>query len=151
VTRGYLDAPEDNAAILRDGWLWTGDLARRDADGFLWLVGRAKEILKIGGYRVSPVEIEQVLAAHPAVAEVAVVGAEDPVQGEVAVAYVVTRPGASFSEQDLRRFCRDRLPPSKVPTRVVAIDAIPRNTSGKPLKAELAARARAERAQGATP
>ncbi len=151
VTRGYLDAPEDNAAILRDGWLWTGDLARRDADGFLWLVGRAKEILKIGGYRVSPVEIEQVLAAHPAVAEVAVVGAEDPVQGEVAVAYVVTRPGASFSEQDLRRFCRDRLPPYKVPTRVVAIDAIPRNTSGKPLKAELAARARAERAQGATP
>jgi acyl-CoA synthetase (AMP-forming)/AMP-acid ligase II len=148
VTLGYLEAPEDTAAILRGGWLWTGDLARRDADGFFWLEGRAKEILKIGGYRVSPVEMEHVLQGHPAVAEAAVVGTADALQGEVAVAFVVLRPGAAPSEQELRRFCKDRLAPYKVPARVVPIDAIPRNESGKPLKAELADRARLERAAG---
>jgi len=143
VTPGYLDAPAETAAILRGGWLWTGDLARRDDEGFLFLVGRAKEILKIGGHRVGPAEIEQVLLAHPAVAEAAVVGAGDPVQGEVAIAFVVLAPGAAAPEQELRRFCRDRLPAFKVPSRVEFVEAIPRNASGKPLKAELAARVRA--------
>ena len=76
VTPGYLDEPEETAAILHDGWLWTGDLAERDADGFFFHRGRAKEILKIGGHRVSPIEIEQVIARHPDVAEAAVVGRE---------------------------------------------------------------------------
>ncbi len=142
VTPGYLDAPADTAAILRGGWLWTGDLARRDEDGFLFIVGRAKEMLKIGGHRVSPTEIESVLAEHPAVAEVAVVGAPDTLQGEVAVAFVVLHPGASAEEASLRRFCRERLPANKVPSRVQTVDNVPRNASGKPLKAELAARAR---------
>ena len=148
VTPGYLEAPEDTAAILRDGWLWTGDLARRDEDGFLFLVGRAKEILKIGGHRVSPVEMEVVLAEHSAVAEAAVVGAPDAVQGEVAVAFIVLRAGAAATEADLRRFCRERLPAHKVPSQVEFLEAIPRNTSGKPLKAELAARARGARPEG---
>ncbi len=150
VTPGYLEAPEETAAILRDGWLWTGDLARRDTDGFFWLVGRAKELLKISGHRVSPVEIEQVLLEHPALSEAAVVGAEDPVQGEVAVAFVVLRQGQAATEAELRRFCRERLPPVKVPERVVAIAAIPRNPIGKPLRAELQKTARAERARERT-
>jgi len=145
VTMGYLNAPEETAAILHDGWLWTGDLARRDEDGFLFLAGRAKEILKVAGHRVSPVEMEQVLLEHPAVAEAAVVGIEDPVQGEVAVAFVVARAGQAATAQELRRFCRDRLPAHKVPGRVELVDAIPRNESGKPLKAELKARASARR------
>ncbi len=148
VALGYLEAPEETAAILRDGWLWTGDLARRDEEGFLFLVGRAKEILKIGGHRVGPLEIEVVLAEHPGVAEAAVVGASDPVQGEVAIAFVVLRVGASVSESDLRRFCRDRLAPHKVPARVEFAEAIPRNASGKPLKSELASRARAAASGG---
>ncbi len=148
VTPGYLDAPEDTRAILHDGWLWTGDLARRDDDGFFFIVGRAKDILKIGGHRVSPIEIENVVMEHPAVAEVAVVGAEDALQGEVAIAYVVPRAGAAVVEADVRRFCRDRLPAHKVPARVIPVGAIPRNPSGKPLKAELAARARAEVSSG---
>ena len=143
VTPGYLEAPEETASILHDGWLWTGDLARRDEEGFVYLVGRAKEILKVGGHRISPVEIEVVLAEHPALAEVAVVGAPDPVQGEIAVAFVVARPGAAVRAPDVRRFCRERLPASKVPSVVEVVDCIPRNTWGKPLKAELAARARA--------
>jgi acyl-CoA synthetase (AMP-forming)/AMP-acid ligase II len=147
VTSGYLDAPEETRAILHDGWLWTGDLARRDPDGFLFIEGRAKDILKIGGYRVSPNEIEQVLAAHPAVAEVVVVGAPDPIQGEIALAFVVARGDAT--EAELRRFCRERLPPYKVPARVERVTAIPRNSAGKPLRAALAARARDPRpAQG---
>jgi long-chain acyl-CoA synthetase len=148
VTPGYLDAPEETQAILHDGWLWTGDLARRDEDGFFFIVGRAKDILKIGGHRVSPIEIENVVMEHPAVAEVAVIGAEDALQGELAIAYVVPRPGASVAEGDVRRFCRERLPAHKVPARVVQVSTIPRNPSGKPLKAELAARARADATGG---
>jgi acyl-CoA synthetase (AMP-forming)/AMP-acid ligase II len=143
VTPGYLGAPEETAAILHHGWLWTGDLARRDADGFLYIAGRAKEILKIGGHRVSPVEMEDVLALHPAVAQAVVVGVPDPVQGERAVAFVVTRPGAHTEELELRRFCRDQLPAHKVPSRVELVEAIPCTEAGKPLRAELAARARA--------
>lgn len=148
VTPGYLEAPAETAAILHDGWLWTGDLARKDEDGFLYIAGRAKEILKISGHRVGPVEIETVLLEHPAVKEAAVVGAPDPVQGEVAVAFVVPRDGAAPAEAELRRFCRDRLPAIKVPSHVELIDAIPRNSSGKPLKTELAARARAAHTGG---
>ena len=137
VTPGYLGAPEDTAAILHDGWLWTGDLAFRDAEGFFFLVGRAKEILKVGGYRVSPLELEEALCAHPAVAEAAVVGAPDPLQGEIAIGFVVLRPGAEASEDSLRRACRERLASYKVPSRVVAIAAIPKSSAGKPLKAQL--------------
>jgi acyl-CoA synthetase (AMP-forming)/AMP-acid ligase II len=143
VTPGYLDDPAETAVILRGGWLWTGDLARRDPDGFFWLVGRAREFIKVGGRRVSPVEIEEVVAAHPAVAEAVVVGTPDALQGEVPVAYVVARTGAPLPADDVRRFCRERLAAFQVPARVVAVPFVPRNAAGKPLRAELAARARA--------
>jgi long-chain acyl-CoA synthetase len=140
VTPGYLDEPAETAAILRHGWLWTGDLAYRDAEGFLYHQGRVKEILKIGGHRVSPVEIEQVIARHPDVAEAAVVGMKDVLMGEVPGAVVVRRPGATLSEADLLRFCRERLPAYQVPVSFVLVEALPRNESGKLLRAELAAR-----------
>ncbi|HZI08928.1 MAG TPA: class I adenylate-forming enzyme family protein [Myxococcus sp.] len=140
VTPGYLGAPEETDAILRDGWLWTGDLAWRDADGFFFLVGRAKEILKVNGHRVSPAEIEHHLARHPAVAEVAVVGVPDALGGEAACAVVVPHAGAEVKDDDLRRFCRESLPVHKVPRHVVFVDALPRGPSGKVLKAELRTR-----------
>jgi acyl-CoA synthetase (AMP-forming)/AMP-acid ligase II len=93
---------------------------------------------------VSPIEIEHVLAEHPAVARAAVVGVPDPVQGELAVGFVVPHQGQAIDEQELRRFCRERLPAYKVPSRIESIDAIPSTEAGKPLKAELAARARAQ-------
>ena len=102
MTLGYLDEPEETAAILHDGWLWTGDLASRDADGFLFHQGRSKEILKIGGHRVSPVEIEHVVARHPDVAEAAVIGIPDALMGEVPAAFVVLRPGRRPGDADLR-------------------------------------------------
>ncbi|HEX9052989.1 MAG TPA: class I adenylate-forming enzyme family protein [Anaeromyxobacter sp.] len=139
VTQGYLDEPEETAAILRDGWLWTGDLAYRDADGFLFHRGRSKEILKIGGHRVSPVEIEHVIALHPSVAEVAVIGMKQDLMGEVAAAFVVRRPGATPSEAELRRHCRERLPPYEVPATFTWVEALPRNAAGKLLRSDLAA------------
>jgi long-chain acyl-CoA synthetase len=137
VTPGYLDDPAETAAILRDGWLWTGDLASRDADCFFCHRGRAKEILKIGGHRVSPIEIEQVIARHPDVAEAAVVGVQDDLMGEVPAAVVVPRPGATVSEADLLLFCRERLPAYQVPVRFALVEALPRNESGKLLRTEL--------------
>jgi acyl-coenzyme A synthetase/AMP-(fatty) acid ligase len=151
VTPGYLDAPEETAAILRGGWLWTGDLARCDEDGFFWVVGRRDELLKIGGHRVSVNEIETLLLEHPAVRDAAVVGIDDPLQGTIAVAYVVAASPSGELDGELRRMCRDRGGPHKVPARLVFVDAVPRNPSGKALKAQLVARARAEREGTVTP
>ena len=140
VTPGYLDAPDETAAILRDGWLWTGDLATQDVDGFFYLVGRAKEILKIGGHRVSPLEIEHVIERHPDVIEAAVIGVKDALMGEVPAALVVSRPGQAADEADLRRFCRERLPAYEVPVTFKLVGALPRNDAGKLMRADLAAR-----------
>ncbi len=140
VTLGYLDEPEETAAILHDGWLWTGDLAYRDEDGFLFHQGRSKEILKIGGHRASPIEIEHVVARHPDVSEAAVIGVKHDLMGEVPAAFVVSRPGRTPNEDDLRRFCREHLPVYKVPVRFTLVDSLPRNEAGKLLRAELAAR-----------
>jgi acyl-CoA synthetase (AMP-forming)/AMP-acid ligase II len=140
VTQGYLGEPEETAAILHDGWLWTGDLALRDADGFFFHQGRSKEILKIGGHRVSPVEIEHVVAGHPAVAEAAVIGVRDDLMGEVPAAFIVPRPGQAPDPEDLRRFCRERMPAYRVPVDFTLVESLPRNEAGKLLRAQLAAR-----------
>ena len=140
VALGYLDEPEETATILRGGWLWTGDLASRDADGFFFHQGRSKEILKIGGHRVSPIEIEQVVARHPDVLEAAVIGVSDDLKGEVPTAFVVRRAGATLSDDELRRFCHEQMPPWKVPVKFTLVESLPRNEAGKLLRAELAAR-----------
>ena len=137
VTSGYFRAPAETAEILHGGWLWTGDLARKDADGFIFLTGRARELMKIGGYRVNPAEIEQRLCAHPDVLEAAVLGQSHPISGEVPVAFVVKRAEASLSEPELRRHCRTALPAYKVPAAVWFIEALPRTSAGKVAKTEL--------------
>jgi long-chain acyl-CoA synthetase len=137
VTRGYLDDADETAAILHHGWLWTGDLARRDGDGFLFHEGRSKEILKIRGHRVSPVAIEQVVQGCPGVAEAAVIGERDPLLGEAPVAFFVPVPGMAPTDAELRRHCHEHLPPYQVPTRFERVDALPRNESGKLLRAAL--------------
>lgn len=131
ITPGYLDDPLATSAILRDGWLWTGDLASKDQDGYFFHRGRAKEILKIGGHRVSPVEIEQVLARHPGVSEAAVIAMPDDMLGEVPWAIVVPAAEVSPVPVDILRFCRERLPPNLVPRRVITARALPRSESGK--------------------
>jgi acyl-CoA synthetase (AMP-forming)/AMP-acid ligase II len=140
---GYLDDPEaTRAAIDGDGWLHTGDAGRLDADGYLTITGRLKDMYICGGFNVYPAEVEQVLARLDGVAESAVIGVPDPRLGEVGRAYVVTRPGHALDAADVLAFCRERLANYKVPRRVEFRDTLPRNPSGKVLKRQLTAELR---------
>jgi fatty-acyl-CoA synthase len=124
---GYFDDPDATATALRDGWYYTGDLGTFDDEGYLSIVGRARDVIRTGGETVAPVEIEQVLASHPAIAEVAVVGVPDPQWGEVVTAVVVARPGSVAPDAAaLRTYCDGRLASFKQPRRVAVVDALPR-------------------------
>lgn len=137
VTPGYVNDPEGTAAILRDGWLWTGDLALRDAEGFLYVKGRVKEILKVGGHRVSPAEIEEVIALHPGVMDAAVTGVDDALAGEVPAALFVPRADQAVDIAELRSLCRERLPAYAVPVSFTLVDRLPRGETGKLRRSEL--------------
>ena len=135
VSTGYWDKPEATARALVDGWLHSGDLARIDERGLTYVVDRVKDMINRGGENVYCVEVENALAAHPAVGEVAVVGVADPVLGEKVGAVVVPRPGTSLTAADLRAFAATRLADFKVPQFVVVRDQpLPRNPGGKVLK-----------------
>jgi long-chain acyl-CoA synthetase len=137
VMRGYLNKPAETATALQDGWLHTGDVGHLDEDGYLVLVDRKKELIIRGGENISPSEVEAVLAAHPAVLEVAVVGRSDAVMGEEPVAFVVVHAEAQLSPEELLSEARTVLAKFKVPREVRFIDALPRNAMGKVLKAPL--------------
>jgi long-chain acyl-CoA synthetase len=134
---GYLGAPDETAAVLREGWFHTGDLATVSPEGFVTIVGRKRERILRGGYSVFPPEVEAVLLAHPAVAEAAVVAVPDPQLGEEVAAFVVLHPGADAGPDALVAWCRDRLAAFKHPRHVWLRDALPRSSTGKVLKAEL--------------
>jgi long-chain acyl-CoA synthetase len=140
VMPGYWNAPEETAAALRDRgdgggrWLMSGDLGYMDADGFLFVVDRKKELIKTSGLQVWPREIEEALAQHPAVAEVGVAGVPDRMKGEVAKAWVVLRPGAAATEDELRAFCREHLAPFKTPARIEFRRELPKSMAGKVLR-----------------
>jgi acyl-CoA synthetase (AMP-forming)/AMP-acid ligase II len=125
---GYFDNPDATAEALADGWYHTGDLGAFDDDGYLSIVGRARDVIRSGGETIAPVEIEQVLAAHPAFAEVAVVGVPDAQWGEIVTACVViATDAAEVPDVDaLRAWCGDRLASFKHPRRIVVVDALPR-------------------------
>lgn len=124
---GYFDAPDATAEVLRDGWYHTGDLGALDDEGYLSIVGRARDVIRSGGETIAPVEVEHVLASHPAVAEVAVVGVPDARWGEVVTAVTVLRPGAAPPSLDeLRAHCAGRLAAFKQPRRLAVVDALPR-------------------------
>ena len=138
VTRGYWRRPDATAeAITPDGWLCSGDAATQDADGYLYLCDRYKNMIVSGGENIYPAEIDNVLQHHPAIHEVAVVGAPHPEWGETPHAHIVLRPGASVSEAEIIAFARERLAHYKCPTAVFFVDDLPRNASGKILKREL--------------
>ncbi len=137
IMMGYYNRPEETAATLVDGWCRTGDVARIDIDGDLYIVERKKDLIIRGGFNIVPRDVEEVLHRHPAVAEAAVVGAPDPVLGEVAVAYVALHPGAAAAAADLLAWCRQHLAKYKCPERVEFLTSLPRNSLGKVLKREL--------------
>jgi long-chain acyl-CoA synthetase len=140
VMAGYWRNPEATAAALREGWLWTGDVGSLDADGFLTLKDRSKDLLISGGSNIYPREVEEVLLTAPGVAEAAVVGAPDPEWGEVVVAFVVVQEGASPTEASLDAHCLEHIARFKRPKRYVFVESLPKNNYGKVLKTELRAR-----------
>ena len=140
VFAGYWRDPDATAAVLTaDGWLRTGDIAVADDDGFLYLVGRAKDLIIVSGFNVFPAEVEDTLAGVPGVADVAVVGVPDPDAGEAVEAYVVPEAGARLSEDELRRHCAARLARYKCPRRVTLVDSLPYGVAGKLMRRSLRA------------
>ncbi len=137
VMLGYYGLPEETAQTLRNGWLHTGDVGRLDADGFLFIVERKKDLIIRGGFNIYPREVEEVLYAHPAVAEAAVVGMRDPMLGEDVLAFVALKAGATADAEALIAFCQGRLAKYKCPKQVRFLDALPKTPVGKILKKEL--------------
>jgi acyl-CoA synthetase (AMP-forming)/AMP-acid ligase II len=138
VMRGYFEDPDATArAIDRDGWLHTGDVGAFDDDGNLRITDRLKDMFVVGGFNAYPAEIEQAITRHAEVSEAAVIGVPDERLGEVGRAYVVPRPGAAPTEDEIIAFCRDRLANYKVPRSVRIVETLPRNAGGKVLKTQL--------------
>ena len=138
VTPGYLDRRHDKGAMLGDGWLDSGDLGRLDAEGYVWLTGRSKDLIIRGGHNIDPVVIEEALNRHPAVETAAAVGLPDTYAGEVPMVYVQLRPGATATPEELREFCRKEIPErAAVPVQVVPIPVMPVTGVGKILKPAL--------------
>jgi long-chain acyl-CoA synthetase len=137
LMKGYWNLPEETAKTIKDGWLYTGDIGYIDEDGYFYITGRKKDIIIRGGENVSPVEIEEVLLKHPAVAEAGAVGIPDTIYGEEIKAFVVIKSDKYANEDELIAFCRDCLPTFKRPKRVQFMKSLPKNILGKVLRAEL--------------
>ena len=137
VMLGYHNMPEETALALKKDWLFTGDIARMDAQGYFYIVDRKKELIKPGGMEVWPREVEEVISLHPGVVEAAVAGIPDAYRGETVKAWIVLKPGEIVNESDIQAWCRERLAPFKVPTHIEFRSALPKSTLGKILKREL--------------
>jgi long-chain acyl-CoA synthetase len=137
VFKGYHNMPTETQNALRDGWLYTGDIARMDEDGYFYIVDRKKELIKPGGYQVWPREVEEVISEIPEVLEVGVAGIPDAYRGETVKAWVVVKPGETLTEEEIKEFCRDHLAKYKVPTHIEFRDELPKTTVGKILRREL--------------
>jgi len=136
----YWNKPAETASTIRNGWLYTGDLGFLDEDGYMFIVDRKKDVIKPSGFQVWPREVEEVIATHPAVAEVGVAGIPDPYQSEAVKAWVVLRAGQTVSAEELRDCCRQKLAAYKVPKQIQFLDSLPKSLIGKTLRRELAAR-----------
>jgi long-chain acyl-CoA synthetase len=137
VMKGYHNMPTETANTVRDGWLYTGDIARMDEDGYFYIVDRKKELIKPGGYQVWPRDVEEVISENPKVLEVGVAGVPDAYRGETVKAWVVVKPGETLTEEDVTAWCKDRLAKYKVPTQVEFRDELPKTNVGKILRREL--------------
>jgi long-chain acyl-CoA synthetase len=134
VMKGYWNRPEETANTIRDGWLYTGDLAKMDEDGFFFIVGRKKDMIIAGGYNIYPREIDEILYQHPKVLEAAAVGIPDPRRGETVKAYIVLKPGETATEEEMDKWCRDHLAPYKVPKLYEFRSELPKSNVGKVLR-----------------
>lgn len=136
VMKGYYNMPEETAVTLKDGWLYTGDMARMDDEGYFYIVDRKNDMIIVGGYNVYPREVEEVLYEHPGVAEVAVIGVPHMESGETVLSFVVKKD-PSITEGDLIEFSKGHLAKYKIPSKIVFLDELPKNTTGKILRRQL--------------
>lgn len=146
VMLGYWERPEETAQTIRDGWLYTGDVARMDADGFFYIVDRKKDMISASGLKVLPREVEEVLFLHPMVQEAVVAGIPDPYRGETVKAFVVPKAGAHPTVEELTSFCKLHLAPFKVPTQIEFREELPKTMIGKVLRRVLVAEEKAKQA-----
>jgi long-chain acyl-CoA synthetase len=137
VMKGYLHQPEATEETLRGGWLHTGDLARQDKEGYIYIVDRKKDMVIRGGYNVYPREVEEILYTHPAVSEAAVLGVPHPDLGEEVAALVVLRPGTNATPEEIRAFVKERVAPYKYPRLMKLVKELPKSVTGKILKREI--------------
>ncbi len=137
VMKGYYKMPEETEATIRDGWLYTGDMAKRDEEGYFYIVDRKKDLVIVGGFNVYPREVEEVLFTHRDIVEAAVIGLPDADFGEAVHAFVVLKDGVAATEASLMAFCAEHLAKYKVPKRIEFLDELPKNTTGKILRRSL--------------
>ncbi len=137
VMAGYWNRPEDTASTLRDGWLFTGDLARVDEDGFFWICGRKKDLILASGYKIFPDEVDRVLMSHPKILEAATIGIPDPKRGETVKSFIVLKPGQTASEEEIVAFCREELAAYKIPKYVEFRTELPKTAMQKMLRRQL--------------
>jgi long-chain acyl-CoA synthetase len=143
LMQGYWNRPEQTTEMLRDGWLYTGDIGYIDDDGYVFLTDRKKDVIKTSGFQVWPREVEEVIATHPSVAEVGVAGLPDPERSEIVAAWIVPRPGETIDVEGIRVHCRQSLAPYKVPSRIEVRKDLPKTMIGKILRRALVAEATA--------
>jgi long-chain acyl-CoA synthetase len=137
VFKGYHNMPTETRNTLRDGWLYTGDIARMDEQGYFYIVDRKKELIKPGGFQVWPREVEEVLQDHPAIQDVGVAGIPDPNRGETVKAWIVLSEGATLDQSELKEWCKERMAKYKIPTEIEFRDELPKTHVGKLLRREL--------------
>ena len=135
--RCYYNKPKETAETIRDGWLATGDMARCEPDGHIYIMDRKKDMVLSGGYNIYSKEVELALLEHPAVQDAAVIGVPDPVFGEAVAAYIELRTGAAATQEEIVAHCRDRIAGYKKPKHVRFLAPLPRNSTGKVQKFEL--------------
>jgi long-chain acyl-CoA synthetase len=134
VMLGYYGREEETAETLRNGWLHTGDLAKKDEDGYVYIVDRKKDMAIVSGLNVYPREVEEVLYKHPKVKDAAVIGVPDDLRGEKIVAYIVLKEGEEIHSREILRWMKERLAVSKIPRKIEFRDDLPRNNTGKIMK-----------------
>jgi acyl-CoA synthetase (AMP-forming)/AMP-acid ligase II len=148
IMLGYWNQPAETAKVLKPEGLYTGDLARTDDEGYLFIVSRKSDMIKSGAHRISPKEIEEIIAEHEAVVESAVIGVPDEILGEAIKAVVVPRDGARVTEKDIFKHCRINLPQFKIPKVIEFRESLPKTASGKIKKSQLKAEAEGPSAKG---
>ncbi len=134
VMQGYWQKPEETAQVIRDGWLYTGDIARMDEEGFFYIVERKKDMIISEGYNVYPREIDEFLMTHPSVRDAAVIGVPDELRGEKVIAYVILKEGCSATQEEIIKYCRDNLAKYKIPKKIIFKDELPKTMVGKVLR-----------------